>query len=233
MYHMARLRRLLMEWRRWTWRLAVASPVVLLGALIAGFASTGAAQAQNPATSPTPCPSPTSLVSGVTGTVCQTVQSVTSQTSNVTGTVGNTVSSVTGWSGAATGSAAGGSTAAGSQAHRAGSHAQRHAHRANATSPATAVGAPLAVGGLSPLGLPGWLFQPGIGALPPPSAAPVQLNLPEIHPAAQAATAAKPTGKAPNRLWLVIVFGAVGLVGGAGGHFLGWPGLRRRGRSTA
>jgi hypothetical protein len=89
------------------------------------------------------------------------------------------------------------------------------------------------VGGLSPLGLPGWLFQPGIGALPPPSAAPVQLNLPEIHPAAQAAQAARPSVKAPDRLWLVIVFGAVGLVGGAGGHFLGWPGLRRRGRSTA
>jgi hypothetical protein len=97
----------------------------------------------------------------------------------------------------------------------------------------SAVGAPLTTGGLSPLGLPGWLFQPGIGALPPPSAAPVQLNLPELHPAVQAAQATKSAGKAPDRLWLVIVFGAVGLVGGAGGHFLGWPGLRRRGRSTA
>jgi cytoskeletal protein RodZ len=237
MYHMARLRRLLMEWRRWTWRLAVTAPVVLLGALIAGFASTGAAQAQNPATSPTPCPSPTSLVSGVTGTVCQTVQSVTNQTSNVTGTVSNTVNSVTGGSGAATGSAGstatGGSAAAGSQAQRSASNAQRHAQRAGTTSPVTAVGAPLPAGGLSPLGLPGWLFQPGIGALPPPSAAPVQLNLPEIHPAAQSAQAVKPAGRAPDRLWLVIVFGAVGLVGGAGGHFLGWPGLRRRDRGTA
>jgi hypothetical protein len=79
---------------------------------------------------------------------------------------------------------------------------------------------------LSPLGIPGWLLTSA-----PRTLAPVQLNFPTVYPARQAAKARR-SGKAPGRLWLMILIGAVGLVGGTGGHFLGWPGLRHRRATT-
>ncbi len=211
-----------MEWRRWTWRLAVASPAVLIAALAsAGLASAGTAHVNDPA----PCPSPTSLLSSATGTVCQTVKQVTGQASS---TVNGVTGGSSGSSGSAGGTGATGGTAPGSNAQRA--HAQHQAHRSRAGSPVT-LAAP-AVGGLSPLGIPNWLLQAGgLGILPPPTAAPAPLNLPVIHPAQQAAAAAqaaKSASQRASRLWLLLVFGGLGLIGGAGGHFLGWPGLRRK-----
>lgn len=223
-----------MEWRRWTWRLAIASPAVLLAGLTsAGLANAGTAHANDPA----PCPSPTSLLSSATGTVCQTVQQVTGQVSGATSTVSKTVNGLTGGSSGSAGSggtsAAGGSAAAGSHAWRA--HAQRQTHRSRTGSSVAAGAAPAIIGGLSPLGIPNWLLQAGgLGTLPPPMSAPVRLSLPEIHPAQRAAqVSARPASRAQNRLWMVIVFGGLGLVGGAGGHFLGWPGLRRRKRGAS
>jgi hypothetical protein len=223
-----------MEWRRWTWRLAIASPAVLLAGLAsAGLASAGTAHANDPA----PCPSPTSLLSSATSTVCQTVQQVTNQASGATGTVSKAVNGLTGGSSGSASSggtsAAGGSAASGSHAQRA--HTQRQTHRAGTGSSVAAGIAPATFGGLSPLGIPDWLLQAGgLGTLPPPMSAPVRLSLPVIHPAAQrAGPAARPPGRAQSRLWMVIVFGGLGLVGGAGGHFLGWPGLRRRDRRAS
>lgn len=224
-----------MEWRRWTWRLAVASPAVLIAGLAsAGLASAGTAHVNDPV--PCPSPTPTSLLSSATGTVCQTVQQVTGQVSS---TVSNTVNGATGGSSGAGGSTgpagAGGSatggTAQGSHVQRA--HAQHQVHRSRTGLPVT-LAAP-AIGGLSPLGIPNWLLQAGgLGTLPPPMSAPVRLSLPEIHPAQRAAqVSARPASRAQNRLWMVIVFGGLGLVGGAGGHFLGWPGLRRRKRGAS
>jgi hypothetical protein len=223
-----------MEWRRWTWRLAIASPAVLVAGLAsAGLANAGTARANDPA----PCPSPTSLLSSATSAACQTVQQAAGQVSGATSTVSKTASGMTGGSSGSAGaggtSAAGGSAVSGGHAQRA--HTQHQAHRSRTGSSAAAGAAPATIGGLSPLGIPNWLLQAGgLGTLPPPVSAPVRLNLPGIHPAARTAqVAAVPSSRVQDRLWMVIVFGGLGLVGGAGGHFLGWPGLRRRRRGAS
>ncbi len=226
-----------MEWRRWTWRLAAAAPAVLLAGLTsAGLTSAGTVQATGLIPCPTPSPTPTSLLPSVTSKACQTVQKVTGPVSRVTGTVSKAVHGGTSGSSGSTSSgqtaAAGGSAASGSQGQQSHSAAQRHAQRAGATSPAAAAIPPPTVGAYSPIGIPGWLLVGNMGGLTTRSV-PLALNLPEVHPAAQrAAQAAKHARKAPDRMWLVIVLGAVGLVGGAGEHFLGWPGLRRRARTA-
>src|SRR5260370_13955664 len=136
-------RRLLMKWRRWTWRLVVASPaLLLLGYVGAGLTSAGTAQANDPV----PCPSPTSLLSSATHPVCQTVQQVTGKVSGVTRTVSKAVTGRTGGSsgskrlGAAT--AARGSAASGSGAPRSLSAAQRQPPRPPPPSRAPARPAP-------------------------------------------------------------------------------------------
>ncbi len=210
---------------------------LLIGLAVTGLANAGLAQANNPA----PCPSPSNPLSSVTSTTCQTVQQVTGQASGTAHktvqNLGKTVQNLTGTSSGSGSSsrtssggtsAAGGSTASGSSAHRSLGGTQRHAHRSAAASPAAAGIASATIGVLSPLGIPGWLLTSGPGTL-----SPVQLNFPTVYPARQAAArAARHSGKAPSRLWVVVLIGAVGLVGGAGGHFLGWPGLRHRARTT-
>jgi hypothetical protein len=115
-------------------------------------------------------------------------------------------------------------------------HAQHQTHRSRTGSPVaagTSTG-PAILGGLSPLGIPNWLLQAGGLILPPPMSAPARLSLPEIHPAQRAAqVAAGPASRARSRLWMLIVFGGPGLIGGAGGHFFGWPGLGRRKRGAS
>jgi len=210
-----------MKWRRWTWRLVVASPaLLLLGFVGAGLTSAGTAQANDPV----PCPSPTSLLSSATHPVCQTVQQVTGKVSGVTRTVSKAVTGRTGGSSGSTSlggtTAARGSAASGSGAQRSLSAAQRQPRRTRAASRAAAGPAP-AVGAVGPIGIPDWLLAER-------SSSPA-LNLPEVRPGAQrAAHAAKPSGRAAGRMWLLAALGAVGLVGVAGEHFLGWPGLRRR-----
>lgn len=234
-----------MEFRRRAWRFVIASPaVVLMGLLGASLQNASAAQAGNP----TPCPSPTSLLSPVTSTAChavrhitgtasgaasaahKTVQKTSKKAKNLTGSLSGSASSARQSSGET--SAAGGSTASGSSAHQSHSGAQRHAHRSAAASPAAVGIAPTTVGLLSPLGIPDSLLTPV--ALAPLAPVSEHLNFPKVYPARHAATrAARSSSRAPGRMWLVILIGVVGLVGGVGGHFLGWPGLRRHSAPTS
>jgi hypothetical protein len=205
-----------MERRRWAWRFVVASPaVVLIGFVGASLSNAGSAQASLPV----PCPSPTSLLSPVTSTVCQTVQQVTGSASAVAGTVHKTVQKLskaaknpTGSSSGSGGtSATGKSTASGSGAHHSHGRTQPHARRsAPASVGALLTGGPLALFPFSPV------------------------SFPKVYPVRHiAARAAKPSSRVPARLWLMFLIGAVGLGGGAGAYFLRWPRLRpRRARTT-
>jgi hypothetical protein len=208
-----------MERRRWAWRFVVASPaVVLIGFVGASLSNADSAQAGTPV----PCPSPTSLLSPVTSTVCQTVQQATGSASPVASTVHKTVqklsnaaknltSSSSGSAGSGGTSAAGKSTASGSGAHHSHGRTQRHAQRsASASVGALLTGGPLALFPLSPV------------------------SFPKVYPARHvAARAAGPSSRVPARMWLLILIGALGVLGGAGAYFLRWPKLRpRRVRTT-
>lgn len=220
-----------MDWRRWTWRFVVALPAVaLVGLLGPRVASADGARAADPV----PCPSPSSLPLPVIGTACQTVQQATSTgsagTQQVVQNLNNAVTNATGSpSSSQTGS--GGTSATGGSAGSA-SAAHRSLSGASADSSAAAGIAPAILAALSPLGIPGLLLTSDAGALSPSPAAPVQLNFPVANSARR--TAIQHSGTAPPRVWLVFLVGAVGLVGaaGAGGHFLGGPRLRFRGRNT-
>jgi cobalamin biosynthesis Mg chelatase CobN len=208
-----------MERRRWAWRLVVASPaVVLIGFVGASLSKADSAQASTPV----PCPSPTSLLSPVTSAACEAVQQVTRNASAVASTVHNTVQkmsnaakNLTGSSSGSAGSggtsAAGKSTALGSGAHHSHGRTQRSA---SAGVGALLTGGPLALFPLSPVSQ--------------------QLNFPKVYPARHiAARAAGPSSRVPVRVWLMFLIGAVCLVGGAGAYFLRWPRLRpRRARTT-
>lgn len=208
-----------MERRRWAWRFVVASPaVVLIGFVGASLANADSAQAGNPV----PCPSPTSLLSPVTSTACQAVQQVTGNASAVASTAQKTVQklskaaknptgSSSGSAGSGGTSAAGKSTASGSGAHHSHGRTQAHAPRsAPASVGALLTGGPLALFPLSPV------------------------SFPKVYPVRHvAARAAGPSNRAPARMWLMFLIGAVGLGGGAGAYFLRWPRLRpRRARTT-
>lgn len=207
-----------MEFRRRAWRFVVASPaLVLIGLLGVSLQNAGAAQASNPI----PCPSPTSLLSPVTTAACQAGRHITGMASGAASTAHKTVQNLTGSlsgspssgrqnSGEA--SAAGGSTASGTGAHQAHNGTQHHAHRSASAT----------VGVLSPIGIPDSLLTP------------VALNFPTVYPARHAAARApRPSSRTPGGMWLVILIGAGGLVGGVGGHFLGWPRLPRHSARTS
>jgi hypothetical protein len=208
-----------LERRRWAWRFVLASPaVVLIGFVGASLSNAGSAQASLPV----PCPSPTSLLSPVTSTVCQTVQQVTANASPVASTahkivqkLGKAAKNPTGSSSGSAGSggtsAAGKSTVSRTGAHHSHGRTQRHARRsAPASIGALLTGRPLALFPFSPV------------------------SFPKVYPVRHiAARAAGPSSRVPARMWLMFLIAAVGLGGGAGAYFLRWPRSRpRRARTT-
>jgi hypothetical protein len=213
-----------MKCRRWAWRLVVASPaVVLIGLVGVGLSNAEAAQASKPV----PCPSPTDVLSAVTSTACQTVQQVTAQPSAVASTalktaqkLGEAAKNLTGnlIGSASSGQASSGGTSSAGKSPSSGSGA--HQSHGRTRRPAAVGTAPAGVGVLL-AGGPFTLF--------PLSPVSQQLIFPKVYPARHtAARAAGPSSRVLGRMWLLFLIGGVGLVVGAGGYFLGWPGLRRR-----
>ena len=154
----------------------------------------------------------------MTSSVCQTVQQVTGTASAAASAAHKTVQKLSktaknlrgNSSGSGGTSAAGKSKASGGGAHQSHSGAQRYARRSAPASRAEAGIAATTVGLLTPLGLS------------------QQLNFPKVYPARHAAArAVRPSSTVPRRVWLMFLIGGLGLVGGAGGYFLGWPRLRR------
>lgn len=236
----------------WRWRIAVISPAVIVAGLAgASLAGAGPALATGASSTPSPCPSQ-GLLGGVTGAVCQTVNSlpspgailpspVASVVGSAGSTVGSTVGKVTGslglsGSGTGGGSGSGGTGSGGSgpgsgtgTSGRSRSHAKSSGqHTAGTTSARRALGAGgTNLGTLSSLGVPGWLVRGGLGGR---GGSTVPLSFPVVHsgasrPLAQAAV--KPAPRAVSSLWLVFAVGVACLVGVAGG--LGRLENRRRG----
>jgi hypothetical protein len=201
--------------RRWAWRFVIASPaVVLIGLVGASLSNAGAAQASKPV----PCPSPTSLLSGVTSTACQTVQQVTATASAIASTAHKTVQKLSPAAKKPTGSSSGSASGA-YQPH---SRTQRHARPSASDSPPAVGTAPAGVGVL----LTDWPLA--LSTLSPVSQ---QLIFPKVYPARHAAAqAARPSSTVPGRMWLLFLIGGVGLTAS---YLLGTPRLRqRRARTT-
>ncbi len=221
-----------MRRHRWGWRIAAISPaVIILG--LAGTALAAGGSGSN-------CPGQGGLIGSVTGTVCQTVNSVTkpggilptalpsilpspvasivgTAGSTVGGTVNNTVNAVTGSSSSSSGSSGSGSgSSGGSSGHGQASGPGRHSQASASALGAAGAGAASA-GVLSSLGVPGWLVRGGLGPLP---GATVPLSFPVVRPGsktvAQEFRAAQAT-RSVSSLWLVFAVGVACLVGVAGG----------------
>jgi hypothetical protein len=215
--HLARPPEVAMGSRRWAWRFVIASPaVVLIGLVGVGLSNAGAAQASKPA----PCPSPTSLISGVISTACQAVQQVSAKASAIASTAQKTIQKQS--PSPAPNKPTGSSSGSASGARQSNSRVQHQAHRSASDSRRAVGTAPAGVGVL----LTDWPL-----ALSAPSPVSQQLLFPKVYPARHsAAQAAEPSSTVPGRMWLLFLIGGVGL---ATSYFIGWLQLRqRRARTT-